>query len=457
MSQIKIFNNIENEDNSYQKVTHLPSSILNDNMQGNLRKSERKYPKRVKIILPNLSKSNILINRDTNKDISYNLKNNKNEIKNINNKSIINYSSDRNTIKIQKRLHLNKSISFPSLKTPNLLKDKNINDYSSKRFLNFSTKNINNSSSAKNLFNINNQKNRQLIRSNLLSNKYIRLEKPNIFKDKLFDFKTHKNRDISKSCINYKNTKDITTSTFKISKIKLNESGFNTSKDRKNISNLSNKNTGSKTFFRHDSSIIGIPKHSHFFKIAQKDNVTAKRIYKHYLRKSKGEITRPIRNYKRFFDDRSQTFMEKLSRIYCENKNFLSIIKEIKDNNKIAFKPDFNIEEYQSTIIELMDDRVSQKYLLDLQNDYRALNKKLNGIVEPKGRFTILAEKLRYNLPLYLLEKMKQLDKQSILSRVRYYNKFKKFKQDKKLFTRFNDNSNSPNKINNFSKNNKEN
>ena len=149
--------------------------------------------------------------------------------------------------------------------------------------------------------------------------------------------------------------------------------------------------------------------------------------------------------------------MEKLSRIYCENKNFLSIIKEIKDNNKIAFKQDFNIEEYQSTIIELMDERISQKYLLDLQNDYRALNKKLDGIAEPKGRFTILAEKLRYNLPLYLLEKMKQLDKQSILSRVRYYNKFKKFKQDKKLISRFNDNSNSPNKINNLSIKNRDN
>lgn len=424
MSELKIFNNTENDHNSYQKVTHLPNPTINDNMQGNLRKSEIKYPKRVKIILPNLSKSNILFNRNINKDISHNLKNNKNEFKNINNKSIINYSSDRNTIKIPKRLHLNKSISFPSLKTPTIINDKNINDYSSKRFLNFSINN--NSLSVKNIFNNNNQKNRQLIKSNLLSNKYIRLEKPNLFRDKIFDFNTHKNKDISKSCINYKNAKDITTSTFKISKIKLNESGFDTSKERKKITALSGKNTGSKTFFRNDSTIIGIPKHSHFFKIAQKDNVTAKRIYKHYLRKSKGEIIRPIRNYKRFFDDRSKTFMEKLSRIYCENKNFLGIIKEIKDNNKIAFKQDFNIEEYQSTIIELMDERVSQKYLFDLQNDYRALNKKLNGIIEPKGRFTILAEKLRYNLPLYLLEKMKQLDKQSILSRVKYYNKFKK-------------------------------
>ena len=95
-----------------------------------------------------------------------------------------------------------------------------------------------------------------------------------------------------------------------------------------------------------------------------------------------------------------------------------------------------------------MNQRLSQKHLLDLQNDYRVLNKKLNGIVEPKGRFTILAEKLRYNLPLYLLEKLKQLDKDSILTRMRYYNKFKKFKSENKLINRFEVNPNKRKKFN---------
>ena len=192
-----------------------------------------------------------------------------------------------------------------------------------------------------------------------------------------------------------------------------------------------------------------VPNRSYFFKISQKDNISAKRIYKHYLNKSAGEIVPPIRNYKRFFDNRSKTFLEKLSRIYCEDKNFLSTIKELKHNKKIAFKDDFNIEEYQATLIELLDQRVSQKHLLDLQNNYKALNRKLYGLIEPKGRFTILAEKLRFNLPLYLLERFKQLDKDSILSRMRYYNKFKRFKYGKKLVSRFerkyNDNSNKNN------------
>jgi hypothetical protein len=231
---------------------------------------------------------------------------------------------------------------------------------------------------------------------------------------------------------------NLDNSTIKISKIKLNEIFPNKPRITKlNLNNGNSKNLHNRSIFRHNSTIIDLPNHSHFFKISQKDNISAKKIYKHYLNKSAGEIVHPIRNYKRFFDNRSKTFLEKLSRIYCEDRNFLSSIKELKHNKKIAFKDDFNIEEYQSTLIELMDQRVSQKNLIDLQNDYKALNRKLYGLIEPKGRFTILAEKLRFNLPLYLLERFKQLDKESVLSRMRFYNKFKRFKNENKLVSRF--------------------
>ena len=75
--------------------------------------------------------------------------------------------------------------------------------------------------------------------------------------------------------------------------------------------------------------------------------------------------------------------------------------------------------------------------MIDLQDDYRDLNKKLFNVFEPKGRYTFLAEKLRYNLPSFLIEKMKQLDKDSIISRMKYYNQFKEFKKDKKLVIKF--------------------
>lgn len=440
MSQLKLDNESEDNNNIFQKVTHMPNSLIN-NFQDNLRKNPKKFEsKKVKIILPNLSKSNIFVNNDIiNKcENSISIKKNESIYK-----TILNSSTDRNKIKINKKLNLNKSISFPSLKNKNnLLNDKKINDYSSKNIFDFSNRNLSKSYNKNNLLNNNIQRNRQLIKSNLL-NTYIRLEKPNSYRGKYIDFRINKNSDISK------NNKDMTTSTLKISKIKLNDTISNKKINTKLNTSSSCKNSGSKSFFRPDSTIISIPKHSHFFKLSQKDSISARRIYKHYLKKSQGEFTQPIKNYNRFFDDKSQTFLEKLSRIYCENKNFLAIVKELKDNNKIAYKKDFNIEEYQSTIIELMDQRVSQKYLLDLQNDYRALNKKLYGIIEPKGRFTILAEKLRYNLPSYLLEKMKKLDQDSILSKMKYYNQFKSFKKGNKLKCRFNDNSNSQNNSSN--------
>jgi hypothetical protein len=410
----------------------MPNSLIN-NFQDNLRKNPKKFElKKVKIILPNLSKSNIIVNNDKiNKgENSISIKKNESIYK-----TILNSSTDRNKIKFNKKLNLNKSISFPSLKNKNnLLNDKKINDYSSKNIFDFSNRNLSKSYNKNNLLNNNIHPNRQLIKSNLL-NTYIRLEKPNSYRGKYIDFRINKNSDISK------NNKDMTTSTLKISKIKLNDTISNKKIYKKLNTSLSCKNSGSKSFFRPDSTIISIPKHSHFFKLSQKDSISARRIYKHYLKKSQGEFTQPIKNYNRFFEDKSQTFLEKLSRIYCENKNFLAIVKELKDNNKIAYKKDFNIEEYQSTIMELMDQRVSQKYLLDLQNDYRALNKKLYGIIEPKGRFTILAEKLRYNLPSYLLEKMKKLDEDSIISKMKYYNQFKSFKKGNKLKCRFNDDS----------------
>ena len=75
--------------------------------------------------------------------------------------------------------------------------------------------------------------------------------------------------------------------------------------------------------------------------------------------------------------------------------------------------------------------------MINLQDEYRELNKKIFSVFEPKGRFTFLAEKLRYNLPSFLLEKFKQLDKDSIMSRMNYYNQFKYFKNDKKLEIKF--------------------
>ena len=44
-------------------------------------------------------------------------------------------------------------------------------------------------------------------------------------------------------------------------------------------------------------------------------------------------------------------------------------------------------------------------------------------MVCPKGRFTNMAEKIKYNIPLYLYKKIKQLDIDKLVSRYNYYKK----------------------------------
>ena len=237
---------------------------------------------------------------------------------------------------------------------------------------------------------------------------------------------TNTNDETSKEAKSFNNFYNSKSTIYKISKIKLNN--YPMSK----INETQNKKRQA-----YNPRVSSIPKHSPFFHQSQSDSVGTQTIYKYYLNKSSSDITLPVKNFNKLFKDKTHSVYEKLKRIYCENKNFEALIRELKDNRKLAFKDDFDIEEYQNMLLELLEKRVSQKHLIDLQDDYRELNKKLFDVFEPKGRFTFLAEKLRYNLPSFLLEKMKQLDKDSIISRMNYYNQFKQFKKDKKLVIKF--------------------
>jgi len=237
---------------------------------------------------------------------------------------------------------------------------------------------------------------------------------------------TNTNDETSKEAKSFNNFYNSKSTIYKISKIKLNN--YPMSK----INETQNKKRQA-----YNPRVSSIPKHSPFFHQSQSDAVGTQTIYKYYLNKSSSDITLPVKNFNKLFKDKTHSVYEKLKRIYCENKNFEALIRELKDNRKLAFKDDFDIEEYQNMLLELLEKRVSQKHLIDLQDDYRELNKKLFDVFEPKGRFTFLAEKLRYNLPSFLLEKMKQLDKDSIISRMNYYNQFQQFKKDKKLVIKF--------------------
>ena len=340
---------------------------------------------------------------------------------------------------------LNKSSSIPNIRVKefNKVKEnfpKNIENYSNRLF---DKKTVSITSNKSKNF----ESMRALSRSNMIKKNFFRekiryLKKLNINKQNPNDSRNTKEQNIINSTkeintndetskelqsLNNNNNPNQSKSTiFKISKLNLNQYPLSKMKDA--------QDKKSKAF---KSLISSVPKYSHFFHKSQSDSIGAQTIYKYYLNKSASEITLPVNDYNFFFQDKTHTAKEKLKRIYCENENFDALMKELKDNHKIAYKNDFDIEEYQNILLEILEKRISQKNLISLQDEYRELNKKIFSVFEPKGRFTFLAEKLRYNLPSFLIEKFKQMDKDSIRSRMNYYNKFKYFKNSKKLEVKF--------------------
>jgi len=214
-----------------------------------------------------------------------------------------------------------------------------------------------------------------------------------------------------------------------------NISGFNTTKN--NNTNYFFSNNNSRFFmssYDNNFSQIKIPKKRYFSKFFYKSQsklVTSKRIFRHYIKEEEKDIVKPI---KYFLRGGAPKPVKDLKNIYKDNYKFDKRIKEIKCNNTIAFKEDFNILDYQSTLIKLLSNRISEKNLHELQKNFVLFNEKNFGIMGPKGRFTNMAEKIKYNIPLYLYEKIKKLDTEKLISRYNYYKKInqnisKKFKK----------------------------
>ena len=197
-----------------------------------------------------------------------------------------------------------------------------------------------------------------------------------------------------------------------------NNSGFNTTKNslnisynsffqtKKNLDNDKNYDKNKKRYF------------SKFFYKSQSKNITSKRIYEHYIKEEERDKVEPEKPFLKFGAPRS---IKQLKNLYKDNVKFQKRLKELKLNKSIAFKDDFNVLEYQSTLVKLLSKRISLKNLYGLQKEFIVFNEKNFGLVGPKGRFTNMAEKIKYNIPFYLYEKIRKLDTDKLISRYNYY------------------------------------
>ena len=224
--------------------------------------------------------------------------------------------------------------------------------------------------------------------------------------------------------------------------------------------NINNNNSISKTKYisslENNKSLTKILKKnfSDYFYKSQDDLYSSKRIFRHYIHESNKDKITP-ENF--FFFNGAPKHKKELDDLYKLNINYHTRLEEIKSNKSIAYKKDFNIMNYQATLLKLVSKKMSQKNVKDVQKRYITFNEKNFGIGHaPRGRFTNLAEKIKYNVPLFLYERIRQLDKEKLISRYNYFkrasenmhNKFEKmyYKKHKKLFKKKEEKDNSWNK-----------
>ena len=163
-------------------------------------------------------------------------------------------------------------------------------------------------------------------------------------------------------------------------------------------------------------------KYSRFYHYSKSRNVSAKKIYEHYISEEIHQKCKPIDNFTKYLEEKFSSPQNKLNKLYGINKSYMNNIKEIKNNKSIAFKEDFNIQEYQRILLGMVKKRIRKNSLFELKQNFRKFNEKvLNGFVLHKGRYTKLAEKLRESAPIYLIDRLKQLDNDKIIEKAKLF------------------------------------
>ena len=169
-----------------------------------------------------------------------------------------------------------------------------------------------------------------------------------------------------------------------------------------------------------------------FLKKSRKEKTSANEIIIHYLKENERDTSKniPFNNFKKYLKKIDyRKFNYGLDKIYGNSETFLRRLEEIKKNNIIAFKNDFNIESYQSTLLKILKKRVSEKSYIKLQTSYKLFNERNFGVLIPKGRYLNLAEKLKDFLSKDIYEKMKKTDRNYLL----YLRKQKEEKNKKEM------------------------
>ena len=154
-----------------------------------------------------------------------------------------------------------------------------------------------------------------------------------------------------------------------------------------------------------------------FLEKSRKKKISAKDIYLHYLKENEKDKSKSqtVYNFSKYLKNNNKKFNYGFDKIYGDNPSFICRINEIKKNNFIAYKKDFNILDYQNTLLKLLKKKVSPKNLENLESSYKLFNERNFGMMIPRGRYIDLADKLKNFLSKDIFEKVKRMDKNYLL------------------------------------------
>ena len=165
---------------------------------------------------------------------------------------------------------------------------------------------------------------------------------------------------------------------------------------------------------------------SNFYKLSKNSDISAKSIYKHYLLEEiEDNMPDPINNFIKYVLKKYKNPQQKLEKLYCINDENIRRIKELKNNNSLVLKDDFNLKEYQNILCGMIKKRCHNDSIIFLKKQYEKFNDDLKypkRNYKYRGRYTKLADKIRKIAPIYLINRLKQLDKENLISKAKYFN-----------------------------------
>lgn len=190
---------------------------------------------------------------------------------------------------------------------------------------------------------------------------------------------------------------------------------------KNNEANTINSFNNNSIIENKNSSNLSPYKFSKFYQYSKNINVSARQIYEHYISKEINQKIRPIDNFTKFFQKKFSSPKNKLNKLYNIDNLYINNILELKRNNSIAYKDDFNIQEYQKILLGMLKKRIPSNSLFCLRQNFKRFNEKyLKGFIPHKGRYTNLAEKIRDSAPIFLINKLQKLDTEKIKERAKY-------------------------------------